>query len=357
MKWLLLCASELALAAGLEAPFEFLVAPSTEGNRRNSEADMIALKNGKLMLVWTEFYTSQGSDWGSARLAAMWSSDGGRTWKDKATLQENIGQMNVMEPDLLRLRSGKILFVFVRKNSEGDCAPMVRFSTNDGKSFSPPRPIPIDPSPSYTGSNHDRMIQLRSGRVVLPLWYTPDYRVDRHIRTRVYYSDDEGRTWKASRTLVDLPDSKAGAQEPGIVELKDGRLFMWIRTDTGKIYRSYSGDRGESWSQPEPMAVDSPLSPQSIKRIPSTGDLLLVWNNSPKVRTPLTAAISRDDGQTWTNFRNLDDTPGHTFAYTSIEFLPDRALFTYYVGPPPGGRASDGWSLKLKAVPAQWFYQ
>jgi hypothetical protein len=270
-------------------------------------------------------------------------------------LQENIGAMNVMEPDLLRLRSGKIAFLFCRKNSEADCLPMARFSTDGGHTFSPPKPIPVSPYPSYTGMNHDRLIQLRGGRLVVPFWYTLDYRVSRHILARVYYSDDEGATWKQSRTLIDLPGSRAGAQEPGVVELKDGRLLLWMRTDQGRIYKSYSHNRGETWSAPEPMSLQSPLSPQSIKRIPSTGDLLLVWNNSPDRRFPLTAALSRDEGRTWERIRNLDDDPNHTYAYTSIEFLEDRALFTYYAGPPPGARGEPRWSLKLKAVPLDWF--
>ena len=108
--------------------------------------------------------------------------------------------MNVMEPDLLRLRSGKVAFAFVRKNSEGDCRPMFRTSNDDGNTFTAPKPIAIDPYPSYTVSHNDRLIQIRSGRIVLPLWYTPDYRVDKHLRTRVYYSDDEGANWKPSNT-------------------------------------------------------------------------------------------------------------------------------------------------------------
>ncbi len=309
------------------------------------------------MLAWTEFYTGAGSDWAPSRIAAKFSRDGGRTWNNKIVLQENIGTMNTMEADLLRLKSGKILFIFGRKNSEADCAPLVRWSTDDGKTFSEPKAILIDPSPSYTGLNNDRAIQLKSGRVLLPLWYTSDYRVDPHIKTRAYYSDDEGQSWKQSRTLIDIPDTRAGAQEPGVVELKDGRVMMWIRNQKGKIYRSYSSDRGESWSAPEAMELDSPLSPQSIKRIPKTGDLLLVWNNSPKLRTPLTSAISKDDGKTWTHIRNVDETQDRTFAYTSIEFWKDWVLLTYYLGPKPGGRAADGWSLKLKALPLSWLYK
>jgi sialidase-1 len=216
--------------------------------------------------------------------------------------------------------------------------------------------MPITPSPSYTGFNHDRAIQLNSGRILMPVFYTPDYRVQKRILSRVYLSDDEGLHWQPSQTIIDIPESKAGAQEPGVVELKDDRVMMWIRNSTGHIYRCFSKDRGESWSKPEPMNLQSPVSPQSIKRHPKTGDLILVWNNSPDKRYPLTAAVSSDEGETWKNIRDLDTTPDRTFAYTSIEFLKDRVLFTYYVGPLPGVR--DGqWSLKLKAVPLDWFYR
>jgi hypothetical protein len=94
-----------------------------------------------------------------------------------------------------------------------------------------------------------------------------------------------------------------------------------------------------------------------MKRVPSTGDLLLVWNNSPDKRFPLAAAISRDEGQTWKTIGNIDADPAHTYAYTSIEFLKDRALFTYYAGPPHGVRGEPRWSLKLKAIPLDWFSQ
>src|SRR4051812_32559941 len=311
---------------------------------------MLHLRDGRLLLAWIDFQGAKGSDWAPARISAMRSSDRGKTWSDKFTLQENIGKMNVMEPDLLRLKSGKVLFLFCRKNSEADCAPMVRRSSDDAKTFSAPRAMAITPSPSYTGFNHDRAIQLKGGRILMPLFYTTDYRVDRRIRSRVYYSDNEGADWKPSASIIDIPESKAGAQEPGVVELKDGRVLMWIRNSAGRIYKSHSSDRGETWSRPAPMSVQSPLSPQSIKRHPKTGHLILIWNNSPDKRYPLTAAVSTDEGETWTHVHDLDTTPDHTFSYTSIEFLKDRAPFTYYVGPQPGVRDGE-WSLKLKAVP------
>lgn len=85
-------------------------------------------------------------------------------------------------------------------------------------------------------------------------------------------------------------------------------------------------------------------------------------------RFPLASAISRDDGQSWEQIRNLDETPGFTFAYTSISFaLPGQALLTYYAANElpgdkqrrqiPGEQAEPRrFSLKLKLVPISWFY-
>jgi hypothetical protein len=173
---LALAAGLLAGASALRESFEYLVAPATDANPRNSEADMLRLRDGRLLLAWTEFYTTKGSDWGPARISAMFSSDQGRAWSSKRTLQENIGQMNVMEPDLLRLRSGKVLFVFCRKNSEADCLPMLRVSRDDARTFSEPVPLPVTPYPSYTGTNHDRLVQLKSGNRSAPLY---DWRSER----------------------------------------------------------------------------------------------------------------------------------------------------------------------------------
>ncbi len=358
---LFLCAAGAWIAlAATKLPLESMFAPATEANPRNSEADALVLRDGRVLLAWIDFYGT-GTDWGAARISARISKDRrGETWGDKFTLQENIGEQNVMEPDLLRLQSGKVLFLFCRKNSPADCAPMVRVSNDDAKSFSPPKPMAITPSPSYTGFNHDRAIQLKNGggRILMPLFYTTDYRVDPRIKSRVYYSDDEGASWKPSGTILDLPQTKHGAQEPGVVELKDGRILLWVRTELGKMYKSYSSDKGVSWSALEPMNVDSPLSPQSIKRHPKTGDLILVWNNNAgsSRRWPLTAAVSKDEGVTWTHIKNLDETPNATFAYTSIEWLKDRALFTYYVEQQPRVK-EERWGLKLKAVPLDWFYK
>ena len=104
----------------------YVAVPAHPGNNRNSEATILNLRHHRLLLAWTEFYSSNGRDSGPARISAMTSNNGGRTWSGQRVLQPNIGQLNVMEANLLRLHDGKIFFVFVRKNSSADCTPLYR---------------------------------------------------------------------------------------------------------------------------------------------------------------------------------------------------------------------------------------
>ena len=103
------------------------------------------------------------------------------------------------------------------------------------------------------------------------------------------------------------------------------------------------------------------MSPSLVKRIPSTGDLLLVWNRNYQPghhhtgeRTPLNTAISRDDGGSWEKIKDLERTPGGSAAYAAVTFVGDEALVTYYHQLKGMGGASD---VRLKIVPVAWFYE
>ena len=50
-------------------PFHTVVAPVGPGNPRNSEAAIIPLEDGSLLLGWTEFYAGNGADHGPARIS------------------------------------------------------------------------------------------------------------------------------------------------------------------------------------------------------------------------------------------------------------------------------------------------
>ncbi len=332
-----------------DAPHELIVCPAGEGNARNSEASLVELKDGRLLLAWS-CYGPGGDDHAWAQISGRISEDRGRTWGPEFTLVANDAAMNLMDVSLLRLQSGALGIFYLRKNSTSDCRLRMRRSADEGLTWS--EEVLCIPAPGYYCVNNDRVVQLSNGRLLAPASYTPDVATSYHFTSYCCYSDDEGRTWREGAGKVDLPGS--GADEPGVVELREGRVLMVIRSDQGHVYKAYSVDGGVTWSAPEAMPLRSPSSPATIKRIPSTGDLLIVWNNSPDQRTPMTAAISRDEGETWECFRDLDTDAAHKAAYASVLFVGDEALITYFIYDYPTGTGMI--SLKERIVPTAWFY-
>jgi len=196
-----------------------------------------------------------------------------------------------MSVTLLRLQSGEIAFFYLHKNSSSDLEAYVKLSRDEAKSWG--APVCVTPVDRYHVMNNDRVIQLKSGRLLAPVASSPDFRKLDHWVSSVHYSDDLGKTWRKSNSEIDLP--KRGAMEPGLVELRDGSVMMIIRTQMGSVYRSLSRDGGVTWTAGETMGLVAPVAPATISRIPKTGDLLIVWNNAPDKRTPLTTAVSKDE--------------------------------------------------------------
>lgn len=335
--------------------FTSLVAPATEEFPRNSEGSIIELKDGTLLLAWTRFYGG-AADHAPAHIAAVKSKDGGRTWGEPYIIQENTGRQNVMSLSFLRLKSGRIGMFYLEKNGSDDLQVYVRYSSDEAKTWS--RPARVTPDAGYNIMNNDRVVQLSTGRIICPISFVPDIAKPDPLVIFCIYSDDDGRTWRKSKP--DLHAPKRGAMEPGVVELANGDLLMIVRTQVGCIYKSYSKDKGATWSEPEPSDVMAPEAPATIKRIPGTNDLLLIWNNRFEegqghggLRTPLTAAISKDNGKTWINVKNIESDPTHTYAYTSIAFVKDQVLLTYYDTPGQW----DALSLRFRSIPRKWFYE
>ena len=313
-------------------------------NPRNSEGDFITLKDGSIMFIYSRYFGTTGGDHSPAYLAARSSNDGGKTWTSKdVKVVEREGTMNVMSVSLLRLKNGKIALFYLKKNSETDCIPMVRFSSDEAKTWSDPVPCITDKK-GYFVLNNNRVIQLKSGRLLMAvnLHNIANGSLLNKGSLWSYYSDDNGRTWKSG---VEVPNpDKFLTQEPGIVELKNRDILMIIRSNPGVQCISYSKDKGLNWSPVKPSDIKSPVSPASIERIPSTGDLLLVWNNNggddPAIkgkRTPLTVAISKDEGKTWQKIKNVEDDPDGWYCYTAIHFVGKDVLLGHCAGNRPRG--------------------
>lgn len=307
-------------------------------NPRNSEGGFITLANGDILHVYTHYYGNSSGDHATAYLASRRSTDGGRTWsKETRKVLENEGKLNVMSVSLLRLKSGEIAMFYLKKETPCDCRLFMRKSNDEAKTWG--KRVCCTPDIHFNVVNNDRVIQLSSGRLLAPVAEHNCFEeTGNHVPNANIFcmiSDDEGATWRRGSKAKHTPN--VIYQEPGLVELADGRILMCIRTRSKSQYFSWSSDQGETWTQPEPSQLDSPLSPALIKRLPKSDQLLVVWNplNSSMTRTGTDIAILSPDGKKTLVRKMLERNP-KGLQYPAIHFVDDKTFLVAYFSWPTG---------------------
>jgi len=344
--------------------------PPKPGNARNSEGAFYALDNGDILFVYSKFIGDDGNDDSYSAIAGRTSHDNGETWSDDTILfrTEDHNAKNIMSVSFLKMRNNDIGLFYVVRMGWHDTRLHLRRSGDGGKTWG--EAVPCIPAPGYFVTNNDRVIRLKSGRILVPAnlhrmkafdntaWPSWD---SRGIPV-MFYSDDDGINWSEADSFCVpfLPYSKTYMHETGIIEKLNGSVYAWMRTDTGCQYESYSADGGLTWTMPAPSLFTSPPSPLSMKRIPVSGKLLAVWNpiwnyyKDGKLifhkRTPLVLATSGDDGKTWSDIKPIEDCPDSGYCYTAIHFTNDGHVILAYCagGPEDGGTLNKLVMRKIK---------
>jgi len=109
-----------------------------------------------------------------------------------------------------------------------------------------------------------------------------------------------------------------GVIQPSIVELSEGHLRMFMRSapSVARICVAESHDYGRTWTKATPTDLPNPNSGIDALRLPS-GRILIVYNDSSTLRTPLSMAASNDGGRTWKKLLDLETDAGE-FSYPSV---------------------------------------
>lgn len=336
--------------------------PPNVGNPRNSEGAFLELKDGQIIFVYSHFVGQSWHDDANAGIAISHSSDKGKTWSKSEIIirPDEHNAKNIMSVSLLRMQNGDIGLFYLIRYGWLDMRLNLRRSSDEGKTWG--EATCCIPRPGYFVTNNDRVIRLSSGRLIIPTGFhgmrgesTTDWKSFDH-RSIVYFfcSDDDGYSWHEAKNFCALnySNTQSGMQEPGVIELKNGVLWAWARTDLGRQYQMFSKDMGETWTLPEPSVFTSPCSPLSMKRIPVNGYLIAVWNPVPKYqtqvtsfeggmgRTPLVLAVSRDEGTTWGNTILVEHDGNEGYSYVAIYFTEDSVLLAYCAG-----NSEDGHNL------------
>lgn len=335
---------------------------------RNGEGDLIELTDGRLLLIYMEF-RGDGSDFAPTRIAAKESADNGLTWSNHRVITEtHAGDINVYSPNLTRAKDGGILLVFMRKHTASPTVTTLYVwkSIDEGATFTPFSEIAPR---KYFGLCNAVVKQLSDGKILLPVT-EPGAPLaatvgDHSACIAVFISDDDGSSWRETECRIRLP--MRGAMEPHVAQTETGRVLLVMRNQLGSLFLSESGDAGETWSLPQTTGLRTPESCPELTQIPSTGDLLMIWNNSPYdpgfashygKRSPLTAAVSKDNGQTWVNIRDIEDDPDRAFSNPGCRFTSSgRAIVNYWTCRyTPEWRMQDVIDLRIAIIDSDWFY-
>lgn len=346
MRFLILLLLVLAAHAASFEDVHVVKLPAGRFGYRGMPGDITVLGDGRLLLA----YTSQKPE---GSIAARYSTDRGRSWGDEAILVRKPDSKEYFaHPSFLRLPDGHLLLSYIYNSGAEPRfgGNYYRRSPDDGKTWSDQ--FIVTPATGYQLMHNNKLIRLSTGRLIAPVEFelTDEEKNDhRGYVSLVFYSDDGGYSWNRSANMVNaLP---VEAQEPHVVELKDGRLLMLCRTYSGYVLRSLSLDKGVTWGPPEHMkelSLPPNSSAMNIQRIPRTGDLLLLRCSAGqnRLRTPFVSAISKDEGRTWIHTRVIGGDAEDDYGYPSLLFLDDVAIVSYH--------RRDG--LHVARIPVEWFY-
>lgn len=321
------------------------------GNPRNGEGSFLRIDENTIMYAYSKYEGNNWTDHCPADICAIYSYDEGETWKDERLLVKH-DSTNVMSASLLRFANGNIGLFYLRKENETcSCLLYLIRSSDNGKTWSEPmRCINED---KYFVTNNDRVVKLKSGRILFPANLHPfneetpptpgKFDISRVAKFNVFASNDDGYTWYKLAENIESPEkeSRTGLQESGFYQRETGEIIAWSRTDMGFQYECISYDDGKTWTPPHPKKFfTSPASPMSMKKV--CGKVIAVFNPIPAYttrenlnkrtwgRTPYVCAVSEDDGNSFDKVFCLEDDETNGYCYAAIFDGGNYFLLAYY---------------------------
>ncbi|HET6575417.1 MAG TPA: sulfatase-like hydrolase/transferase [Fimbriiglobus sp.] len=180
---------------------------------------------------------------------------------------------------------------------------------------------------------------LASGRWLLPLYS------DTYSAGLMAISDDQGKTWTASKPLAAF-----GGIQPAVLQRADGSLVAYMRENgpLDKVRVSESRDDGLTWGTVGVTELPNPGSGLDAVRL-ANGHWLLVYNDTTRGRNSLAVSVSDDEGKTWKWTRHLERHDTGSYHYPAVIQAKDgsiHAVYSYFVA---GGK-----SMKHARLTEDW---
>jgi len=226
-------------------------------------------------VVWLFYVQRYGDTWSQSRVKGKISRDGAKTWSDNFIVAFEEGMMVRSRP--ITLLNGDYLL------------------------------------PVYHETGNDRE-KVGADTSSLFLRFNP-----------------KTNAWSQSNKIY----SRVGNLQPSPVQIDENYLISYSRrggdyepTKDGFLVRSESRDGGFTWSPGEDSEFPNPNAATDLIKL-ANGHLVLAYNDNMNDRTPLTVAISEDNGKTWPHRRDIG-TGDNTFAYPVLIQTADGSIRLLY---------------------------
>eukprot|EP01113_Clastostelium_recurvatum_P022649 TRINITY_DN2707_c1_g1_i7.p1 TRINITY_DN2707_c1_g1~~TRINITY_DN2707_c1_g1_i7.p1 ORF type:complete len:562 (-),score=92.90 TRINITY_DN2707_c1_g1_i7:81-1613(-) len=179
----------------------------------------------------------------------------------------------------------------------------------------------------YLGGIKNKCIKLSNGAVLCPS--STESTVDTLIefwQAHVETTNDNFTAWNTSNEIQfnyanDRFCVYYGTIQPTLTEIEPGHVLSLQRTGCGVIAQSHSYDYGRTFESPaRPTSLPNPNAGIDSVLMKGQKDIgvLLAYNNSPTVRTPLSIAHSVDGGKTWEHLLDLETNTTMRFMYPAV---------------------------------------
>ncbi|MBI5767265.1 MAG: exo-alpha-sialidase [Verrucomicrobia bacterium] len=274
---------------------------------------------GKLVAAWFGGTAEKNPDVG------IWvSRHDGAGWSTPVEVANGVRagapRVPTWNPVLFQPKSGPLLLFYKVGPSPQTWWGELRTSPDGGRTWSAARRLPD----GIYGPIKNKPVQLADGTLLCP---TSDETDERRSKWRIYFerTTDLGQTWTKTPFFND--GLEIGAIQPSVLFLGGDKLQAVGRTRQGKVFTIASPDLGRTWGRIALTSLPNPNAGTDAVTL-ADGRHVLVYNNTPKGRTPLSVAVSRD-GSEWKHVLDLETAPGEYSYPAVIQAADGRVHITY----------------------------
>ena len=277
---------------------------------------MHATSGGRLIAFWAQWpYDKHYTEWNCLR---MESADNGHTWSTPRPVAYHDSHVTLMNP--MQLSSGEFLLpaCFYDRRPKPLVAPVSDLAWAQTEDEALGMPAVADQPGGSKFSTH-----LHGCSVFIS--------ADDNLENLVEHG------YIANRPL--------GLLEPSCVQLRDGRIVMFMRAEWGGfLWRAESTDLGRTWSPAWETDIPNPTTLPFVLRL-ADGRIALVHNatgqkGSIGPRNPLSIWISDDELRSWSIREDVIATSGSyrpvnwadgldELAYPNALLVDDQLVFVY----------------------------